>query len=70
MSSQPQNKPLAPLFELRERLAQTRYADRQKLAREIDRLFARSAQGSDFERRVEALRSSIDTSIAQVERLR
>ncbi len=69
MNSQPQNKFLAPLFELRERLVHTRYVDRPKLAREIDRLFGRAAHGGDFERRIDALRQSIEASAAQVERL-
>jgi ATP-dependent helicase HrpA len=69
MSSQPQRKNLTPLFELRERLVHTRYADRPKFARELDRLFGRGGHGGDFERRVESLRQSIESSVAQVERL-
>src|SRR5690606_23929244 len=70
MSVASKQNSLAPLFELRERLAQTRLSDRPKLARELDRLFARKSPGADFQRACDALRAAIESSAAQVERLR
>jgi ATP-dependent helicase HrpA len=70
MNSPRQNAPFAPLLELRERLAFTRYADRAKFAREIERLFARGTPGGDLERRVASLQQAMAASVAQVERLR
>lgn len=60
----------APLLELRERLQHTRLSDRPRLARELDRLFARKTLGGDFERTIHSLRESIDASVAKVERVR
>ena len=62
--------PTPALLELRDRLALTRHADRPRLARELDRLFARRGGGADLERQAQSLASAIDASIAQVERLR
>jgi ATP-dependent helicase HrpA len=62
--------PTATLLALRERLALTRYADRPRLARELDRLFARKTWGAELDKTVQSLAQSIDASIAQVERLR
>src|SRR5690606_34024598 len=41
-----------------------------KLARELDRLFARKSPGADLQRACDALRAAIESSAAQVERLR
>lgn len=60
----------APLLELRERLQHTRLSDRPRFARELDRLFARKAVGSDFDKAVGALSEAIARSSAHVERLR
>jgi ATP-dependent helicase HrpA len=58
------------LVQLRDQLPLTRYADRPRLARELDRLFGRKNPGSDFGNAVEAFGASIAKSAAQVERLR
>jgi ATP-dependent helicase HrpA len=58
------------LLALRERLTQTRYADRLRLARELDRLFARRTPDAGIEQGIEKLRQGIEASVAQVERLR
>ncbi|HMN45647.1 MAG TPA: ATP-dependent RNA helicase HrpA [Povalibacter sp.] len=58
------------LLALRERLPLTRLTDRARLAREMDRLFARRDHGAEFERVAAALSDSIDKSAGQVERLR
>jgi ATP-dependent helicase HrpA len=60
----------AALLALREQLPTTRFADRTKLARELDRLFARKTHGPDFEPAVQSLAQSIEASKAHVERLR
>jgi ATP-dependent helicase HrpA len=60
----------ATLLALREQLQFTRFADRAKFARELDRLFARKNRGTDFEPSAAALRASIEASAANVERLR
>jgi ATP-dependent helicase HrpA len=60
----------AALLALREQLSTTRFADRSKLARELDRLFARKTHGSDFEPAVQSLGQAIEASKANVERLR
>ncbi len=70
MNSSPKQSVHAPLFELREHLQHTRLVDRPRLAREIDRLFARHAGGAEFEKSVNALREGIERSAAHVERLR
>ena len=58
------------MFALREQLAHTRLLDRPKLARELDRLFARKIPGNDFERATESLGAAIEKSVAHVERIR
>lgn len=63
------------LLALREQLASTRYVDRARLARELDRLFARkNAGGPSVDHiaaaAVTALQGSIAKSAAHVERLR
>jgi ATP-dependent helicase HrpA len=60
----------ATLIALREQLQNTRFADRAKFARELDRLFARKTHGPEFEKEVTALAHAIDASKANVERLR
>lgn len=60
----------ATLLALREQLALTRFADRTRLARELDRLFARKNAGADFDAAVNSLQGSIAKSAAFVERLR
>lgn len=58
------------LLALREQLALTRHADRARLARELDRLFARKQTGGDFERVTGALQAALTKSAAAVERLK
>jgi ATP-dependent helicase HrpA len=60
----------AALLALREQLPFTRLADRTKLARELDRLFARKSHGAEFEPAVRSLTNAIEASKAAVERLR
>jgi ATP-dependent helicase HrpA len=60
----------AALLALREQLPLTRLADRTRLARELDRLFARKSHGADFEPAVRSLANAIEVSKAAVERLR
>ena len=57
------------LLAFRQQLQFTRLADRSRLARELDRLFARKDHGADFERVATALGSSLAKSAAYVERL-
>lgn len=47
-----------------------RFADRPRLARELDRLFARKNTGGDFERLLSSLQASLAKSAATVERLK
>src|SRR5512138_881092 len=70
MNPEAQKSARAPLFELRERLEYTRLSDRPRLARELDRLFARKTLGHDFDQAIDALRIGIEASIATVERVR
>ncbi|MFL6550056.1 MAG: ATP-dependent RNA helicase HrpA, partial [Povalibacter sp.] len=58
------------LLQLRDQLPLTRFADRPRLARELDRLFGRKNPGNDFGTVVDAFGESIAKSAAQVERLR
>jgi ATP-dependent helicase HrpA len=58
------------LMSLRERIPSARNNDRARMARELDRLFARRSPGQDFESRVTALSQAIEKSIAHVQRLR
>ena len=58
------------LLALREQLRLTRYADRPRLARELDRLFGRKTPGGDMGRALLSLGEQISRSAAQVERLR
>lgn len=58
------------LLAQRERLAGVRLADRPRLARELDRLFARKTPDAQAQRAVESLGKAIDDSLARVERLR
>jgi ATP-dependent helicase HrpA len=58
------------LLALREQLQLTRLADRSRLARELDRLFARKDHGADFDRVAKGLGDSITKSASVVERLR
>ncbi len=58
------------LLALREQLATVRHADRPRLGRDLDRLFARSSAGSDFERLLDSLQASVARSAATVQRLK
>jgi ATP-dependent helicase HrpA len=60
----------AELMALRERLALTRYADRPRLARQLDRLFARTGAGTALSTAMGELERGIDASASEVERLR
>ncbi|MGH8187546.1 MAG: ATP-dependent helicase, partial [Steroidobacteraceae bacterium] len=55
---------------LRERLASTRYVDRPRLARELDRLFVRKLPDASALKALQSLEQAIDASAAHVERLR
>ncbi|HKS58331.1 MAG TPA: ATP-dependent RNA helicase HrpA, partial [Steroidobacteraceae bacterium] len=57
------------LLALRERLATVRHADRARLARELDRLFARKTPDASAQKAAEALGRAIDDSAARVARL-
>ena len=59
----------AALLALRDQLPRTRFADRPRLSRELDRLFARRTPPAEPDGAVDHLRQSIGSSIAQVERL-
>lgn len=59
----------ATLLALRERLAAARYADRPRLARELDRLFARKIPDANSYKAAQSLSNAIDASVARVERL-
>lgn len=58
------------LLDLRERLSGVRLADRPRLARELDRLFARKTPDAQAQKAAESLGKAIDDSLARVERLR
>jgi ATP-dependent helicase HrpA len=58
------------LLALRDQLQLTRYLDRARLARELDRLFSRKTPGGDFDQAATKLRAAIAKSVAQVERVR
>jgi hypothetical protein len=58
------------LLALRERLAAVRYADRPRLARELDRLFVRKTPDAAALKAAQALGKAIEESAARVERLR
>ena len=58
------------LLALRERLATVRYADRPRLARELDRLFARKTPDAQAQKAADGLGKAIDESVARVERLK
>ncbi|HET9445242.1 MAG TPA: ATP-dependent RNA helicase HrpA [Steroidobacteraceae bacterium] len=60
----------ATLLALRERLTAVRHADRPRLARELDRLFARKTPDAQAHKAAEALSKAIDDSLARIERLR
>jgi hypothetical protein len=60
----------ATLLALRERLTAVRHADRPRLARELDRLFARKTLDAQAHKAADALGKAIDDSVARVERLR
>jgi len=59
----------ATLLALRERLATVRHADRPRLARELDRLFARKTADASAQKAVDGLTRAIDDSAARVARL-
>ena len=58
----PTNSFNTTLLALRERLAEVRHADRARLARELDRLFARKALDAATLKAAEALTKAIDDS--------
>ncbi|MDY6949481.1 MAG: DEAD/DEAH box helicase, partial [Pseudomonadota bacterium] len=58
------------LLALRDQLPHTRFADRPRLARELDRLFSRRTPPAQPDGAVDHLRQSIAASVAQVERLK
>jgi ATP-dependent helicase HrpA len=60
----------ATLLALRDQLAHTRFADRPRLSRELDRLFARRNPPAEPDGAVINLQQAIETSAAAVERLR
>jgi ATP-dependent helicase HrpA len=66
----PTNSFNATLLALRERLATVRHADRPRLARELDRLFARKTLDASAQKAVDALTRAVDDSVARIERLK
>ncbi len=58
------------LLAARERLAATRYVDRPRLARELDRLFAKKLPDAHALKSLQSLEQAIEASAAHVERLR
>lgn len=68
--SDPLKSASTTLLALREQLTLTRYVDRARLARELDRLFARKNAGGDFVAAVASLQAAIAKSAAHIERLR
>jgi ATP-dependent helicase HrpA len=60
----------AALLKLRDQLALTRYADRPRFARELDRLFARRTHGRELDAAVEKLQRAVETSAAYVAKLK
>lgn len=58
------------LLALRDQLSHTRFADRPRFARELDRLFARRNAPAEPDGAIANLRQSIETSTAVVERLK
>src|SRR4029450_3671330 len=58
------------LLGLRDQLSLTRFADRPRLARELDRLFARRNAPAEPDGAIANLRQSIEASGAVVERLK
>src|SRR5687768_13492854 len=60
----------AALLALRDQMALTRFADRPRLVRELNRLFARRTPGADLDHTVQALRQQVAASVAAVDRLR
>ena len=60
----------AELLKLREQLTHTRYLDRPRFARTLDRLFARKVHDARHQSEVAALGEQIAASVANVERLR
>lgn len=60
----------AALLAVREQLAFTRFADRPRLVRELNRLFARKTPGTDLDNAIQALQTAVGSSIAAVERIR
>jgi ATP-dependent helicase HrpA len=68
-TDQPSN-PAATLLALREQLSATRYGDRQRLARALDRLFSRRVQDIRYQAELESLGQQIRASASTVERLR
>jgi len=58
------------LKELSGQLSGVRFADRARLARELDRLFTRRSRGADFDASVASLQSAIESSAARVANLR
>jgi ATP-dependent helicase HrpA len=60
----------AALLALRDQMALTRFADRPRLVRELNRLFARRTPGADLDHAVQALQQQVAASVAAVDRLR
>jgi len=60
----------AALLKLREQLASTRHFDRPRLARAVDRLFARKVHDARYQSELAALTQQMEASLASVERLR
>ena len=60
----------AALLAVREQLALTRFGDRPRLVRELNRLFARKTPGPDLDTAIQSLRTAVGASVAAVERVR
>ena len=68
--STPNSSYTAALLALRDQLSHTRFADRPRLSRELDRLFARRNPPAEPDGAINNLRQSIESSVAVVERLK
>ena len=68
--STPTNPYTSALLALRDQLPNTRFADRPRLSRELNRLFARRTPPAAPDGALNNLRQSIEASVANVERLK
>jgi ATP-dependent helicase HrpA len=70
MGTDKPSNPAAALLALREQLSTTRYGDRPRLARALDRLFSRRVHDVRYQAELDSLAQQIQASARTVERLR